>query len=120
MKFLADENVEPAIVLALEMLGYDVLPVGPKLRAKSDRAVLNSARRTNRIVLTNDKDFAELAFRDALESPGIVLVRLPRWSSTRKARRVAEAVVQVQLRIPANLVVIEESADRCRSFKPNA
>ncbi len=116
MKFLADENVEPAIVAALHALGHDVLTIGASLRSKSDKAVLESARRAKRIVVTNDKDFAELAFRDAVASVGIVLIRLPRWSSARKARRVAEAISQIGSRVHGSLVVIEEVAVRYRSF----
>jgi predicted nuclease of predicted toxin-antitoxin system len=116
MKFLADENVEPAVVGSLRALGHDVLTIGPTLRSRSDKSVLESARRAKRIVVTNDKDFAELAFRDALASAGIVLTRLPRWSGARKGRRVAEAVAQMGPRIHASLVVIEEVAVRYRAF----
>ena len=46
----------------------------------------------HRILVTNDKDFAELDFLQRQATVGIVLVRLPRFRSGAKARRLVEVI----------------------------
>jgi len=70
MRFLADENVESAIVRALAEAGHDIESVGPKLRSRDDGRILSAASRAHRVVITNDKDFADLAFRERRSSWG--------------------------------------------------
>jgi predicted nuclease of predicted toxin-antitoxin system len=116
MRFLADENVEFAVVQGLARAGHDIVPVGPQLRSRADARVLDAASRARRVVITNDKDFADLAFRERRASSGIVLVRLPRWGGARKADRVVEALAQVGSRLTSGLTVVEESGVRFRPF----
>ena len=63
MRILADENIVPAHVSALESAGYDVRRVGDVLeKGAGDAAVLNAASQENRVVLTYDKkDFSDTA-----------------------------------------------------------
>ena len=52
MRILADENIVPAHVSALESAGYDVRRVGDVLeKGAGDAAVLNAASQENRVVL---------------------------------------------------------------------
>jgi hypothetical protein len=75
--FLADVNVPGlAAVTSLGRRGYDVawmLTDGPRT---PDRLVLERAQRENRVLLTFDKNFGELAFLHRLPaSSAVILIR---------------------------------------------
>jgi predicted nuclease of predicted toxin-antitoxin system len=78
LRFLADENFPGPVVDALKSEGHDVLWARIAFPGAKDKALLSRAQAENRILLTFDKDFGELAFRSGLPaSCGIVLFRLP-------------------------------------------
>lgn len=77
MRFLADEDFPGPVVASLRGLGHDVTWVAESMRRAFDPVILDRARAEHRVVLTCDKDFGELAFRDRLPAEcGIVLFRL--------------------------------------------
>jgi predicted nuclease of predicted toxin-antitoxin system len=78
MRFLADENIPGVAVTALAANGHDVAWVRSTAPGMSDSDVLAWAVRDNRILLTFDKDFGELARNSALPaSCGVILIRVP-------------------------------------------
>jgi predicted nuclease of predicted toxin-antitoxin system len=77
MRLIANENVSGTVIRTLRERGHDVLAVKESMRAASDEAVLARAQSEQRLVLTHDKDFGELAFRYGLPaSCGVMLFRL--------------------------------------------
>ncbi len=78
MRLLADENFPKSAVLALRAAGHDVSWVAEDIPSVSDKEVLALAIAQERVLVTLDKDFGELAFRVGLPATcGIVLFRLP-------------------------------------------
>jgi hypothetical protein len=78
MRFLADENFPGAAVAALKDAGHDIVWVRAEAPGAADTDVLACAAREQRVLLTFDKDFGELARSSALPSAcGVVLLRLP-------------------------------------------
>jgi predicted nuclease of predicted toxin-antitoxin system len=78
MRFLADENFPGAAVAALSAAGSDVVWIRIAAPGSSDSEVLARAVREERILLTFDKDFGELAKASTLPAAcGVVLLRLP-------------------------------------------
>lgn len=76
MKLFADENMARAVVLRLRELGHDVLYASEIQPGAADSDWLNRAEAEGRIILTADKDFGDLIFRDRWTSHGVVLLRL--------------------------------------------
>ena len=66
MRFLANENFPLDAVEALRQNGHDVAWIRIDSPGISDPQVLSRAQSENRILLTFDKDFGELAFRSQL------------------------------------------------------
>jgi predicted nuclease of predicted toxin-antitoxin system len=78
MRFLANENLPGDAVAALERAGHDVVWVRTAAPGSTDGSILAWAVREDRVLLTFDKDFGELAWRFGLPAAsGIVLLRLP-------------------------------------------
>ena len=75
MRFLADVNIEKTIVGELRELGYDTIWVAEDTPHLDDLGIFRIAKRENRILLTNDKDFGDIVFRQKLIPSGIILFR---------------------------------------------
>ena len=77
MRIVANENISGTVIQELRQRGHDVLSVKEAMRGAADEDILARAQRDNRLVLTHDKDFGELAFRFGLPSDcGVILLRL--------------------------------------------
>jgi predicted nuclease of predicted toxin-antitoxin system len=78
---------------ALRRAGHDVAWVRLDAPGSVDRDVLARAQAETRILLTFDKDFGELAWRQRLPAGcGVVLFRLPMPAPTDAGRVIAEIV----------------------------
>lgn len=93
MRFLANENFPGAAVGALEAAGHDVVWVRTAAPGAADLDVLALAAREERILLTFDKDFGELAKRSTLpRACGVILLRTPMPKSGDVGRRLADVI----------------------------
>ena len=93
MHFLANGNFPLDAVEAIRKLGHDVIWIRTDSPAAKDREILQRAVNEQRIVLTFDKDFGNLAFQFGLPANcGIVLFRLQSNSSQTLANVVANAI----------------------------
>ena len=93
MQFLANENFPLDAVEAVRNIGHDVAWIRTDAPGSPDRDVLRRAMSEQRILLTFDKDFGDLAFQFGLPaSCGIVLFRLQASSSAALATLVMTAL----------------------------
>jgi len=75
MKFIVDECIARSIFNWLKE-HFDAIHVQDIMPSASDDEVLGLACKENRIILTRDKDFGDLVFRDKNQHVGIILLRL--------------------------------------------
>ena len=80
MRLLANENFPRIAVEALRARGHDVAWVRTDIPGASDQDVIHRAVAENRVLVTFDKDFGELAFR-------LVPIRITQQRETRSSRR---------------------------------
>jgi predicted nuclease of predicted toxin-antitoxin system len=77
MRIIANENVAATVISELRRRGHDVNWIKESNPGVGDEAVLATAQNEQRLVLTHDKDFGELAFRYGLPAAcGVLLIRL--------------------------------------------
>jgi Domain of unknown function (DUF5615) len=94
MRFLANENFPGPAVTALRAAGQDVAWVRLAKPGASDPEVLAWAAREERILLTFDKDFGELAGHTVLPPGcGIVLLRIPMPKPDDCGRRLTDLIM---------------------------
>lgn len=92
MNLLADEGVERQIVERLRQDGHILLYVAEMEPSIPDDIVLERANEILALLVTVDKDFGVLVFREKrLSSGGVALIRLAGLSVERKAEIVPEA-----------------------------
>jgi len=78
VRLLADENLPREAVESLRASGHDVAWMAEDAPSTTDLYVLAKACAEERVVVTCDKDFGELAFRTGMPALfGIVLLRVP-------------------------------------------
>jgi predicted nuclease of predicted toxin-antitoxin system len=77
VKFILDEGLPFRLLTFLEDEGHDVSVCGlDHPHALTDREILAIAHQERRILLTNDKDFGDLVYRDSLPHSGVILFRV--------------------------------------------
>ena len=114
MNFLADESVDRQIVAALREDGHAVLYVTEMDPGISDDEVLDTAEKGSAILITADKDFGELVFRQQRITKGVVLVRLAGLLPSKKAE-IASTMIKKHLDAIQNAFsVISPNAIRIR------
>lgn len=118
---LADENVPAAAVDALRAQGHDVIWMVTAAPGSSDPEVLARAQAEDRIVMTFDKGFGELAFHfDLPASSGVILFRVKTQSSSIATALVLSAL-EARSDWAGHFSVVEEDRIRQRAlpgFRP--
>ncbi len=76
MRFLVDECTGPAVARWLKSRGHEVFSVYEQASGVSDERIIEKVFEENWILITNDKDFGELVYRERRPHKGVVLLRL--------------------------------------------
>ena len=114
MQFVADENLDWPIIDRLRAGGYSVIAVVEVSPGISDPDVLAIANQNGAVLLTADKDFGELVYRQQQLSTGVVLVRLAGVAPHVKAQLVLSAVTQLGDSLTDAFTVITSTSVRHR------
>ncbi len=94
MRLLANENFPGSAVTELEAAGHDIVWIRTAAPGASDPDVLAWAVREERILLTFDKDFGELARAASLPPAcGVVLLRVPMLKPEDIGKRIAGLIL---------------------------
>jgi predicted nuclease of predicted toxin-antitoxin system len=91
MTILGDESASGSVLDRLRADGFVVQLVRDISPGVPDTVVLTQSVQSGAIVVTEDKDFGELVFRQGLSHVGVVLLRLEGVSRPRKADLASQA-----------------------------
>jgi predicted nuclease of predicted toxin-antitoxin system len=106
VRFLADESCDFRVVKALRASGQDVAAILEESRGAPDEEVFARARHEQRILLTEDKDFGQLAIAAGLgREEGILLMRCPENARADLPAAITELVGAVGERLFGAVVV---------------
>jgi predicted nuclease of predicted toxin-antitoxin system len=118
IKYLADENVASRIVAWLRNRGDDVRHAAEERPGELDIKWLHEAEAEERLILTSDKDFGDLVFRDRLNSHGVVLLRLKNLSVDERLHRLEQCWSVVEANSIGCFIVITPHRVRVRRIVP--
>lgn len=118
MNILADESVDQQIVEQLRRAGHQVIYIAETEPGISDTEVLGLANRKSSLLLTADRDFGELVFRQKLISVGVVLIRLAGLSTSQKGKITTQAIQEHETEFLQAFSVITPDAVRIRRLGP--
>lgn len=116
VRFLIDENVDFSVADFLIDLDCNVKTVVKIKSSLGDKEILALANNENRVIVTNDKDFGQLIFREKLPHKGVILFRLLDESSEAKIKRLKEVFGKYKSKFSGSFIVITEAKVRINQF----
>lgn len=118
MKFLIDENIGNSIVRYLKNKGHNVIVASKKgFRSREDAFLLDHAFREGRVIVTNDKDFGFLIYRQKLPTRGVILFRFVQELPSLKIKTLDLILSLKPEQILDHFVVASEGKIRIRPLK---
>ena len=113
MRFLLDVHIASSIGAALTAHGHDVLSAVVAHAAWSDADLLALAVAEDRVIVTDDRDFSDLIYRDAAAPPpAIVYLRCRAADQPDMAERLL--LVLANVRVDNHMVVVQRTNVRSR------
>jgi predicted nuclease of predicted toxin-antitoxin system len=117
MNLVADESVDFGIIQGLRKKGINVFSIAEESGGIKDTEVLKVAVKNDALLITEDKDFGELAFRLKFQHKGILLIRL---SDLPRNERLLLAVKTIFLnlnKLARNFSVLTKNGLRIKNLK---
>lgn len=114
MNLVADEGVERQIVERLRQTGHAVLYIAEMEPGVQDDFILAEANARQALLVTLDKDFGELVYRQGLVHAGVILLRLAGLLPETKAELVAKVMQQRGQEMMQAFSVVSPGAVRIR------
>lgn len=113
-KFLIDESVEYGIVVFPRSQDSDVVSISEENPSISDPEVLHLASKQKRILITNDKGFSKLVFKEKQKSRGVILIRLPYATTSEKILRLDELIKSKAAKLTKSFTTIGRKRNRAK------
>jgi predicted nuclease of predicted toxin-antitoxin system len=115
MKVLIDVCVSSAVSKALQAAGHDVVEIAAIDRLLPDASIIRIACRDQRIIVTLDKDFGELAVLHKMPHSGII--RLKELPVQKHAQLCLEALTHYGERLlQGGIVTVDSAKERYRPY----
>ncbi len=107
MKFIVDDNLSKKLARFLNQLGHPTLRVRIINPGIDDYQVLELALSKDSILITSDKDFGELIFKEKLTHCGVIFLRLQDETPDNTIRAIQKLIPQFD-EVKNHFVVISE------------
>lgn len=114
MNLVADESVDSGIIRQLRRIGINVISISENSSGIKDKEVLKIADENQCLLITEDKDFGELAYRLKLVHKGILLIRLSDTPRKDRIELVAEIIEKNFNQLQFNFSVLSKSGLRIK------
>jgi len=111
LKLLADECIEASIVRTLRSKGFVIDYISEMMPGASDIEVLAVALREKAILLTSDKDFGEIVYRQGRATNGVILLRLHGMTRAAKAEIILKTLSRYS-ELQGNFTVVTQTSVR--------
>lgn len=112
MRFLIDECTGSKVASWLRGENYEVYSVFEEARGMTDDEVLTKAAVENWILITNDKDFGEMIFRERRAHHGIIFMRLDDERAANKIKVLRQLLENYAEKLPEQFVTVTETKVR--------
>lgn len=112
MRFIVDECTGSLVAAWLRRKGHEVFSIYDEARGAADDEILEKAHTENWVIITNDKDFGELVYRERRPHHGVVFLRLADERSIAKIAAIEQLFLSYSDRLPDSFVVVTETQVR--------
>ena len=115
MNLVANESVDSGIISRLRQLGIGVVSISETSSGIKDSEVLKIAAENKCLLITEDKDFGELAYRLKLVHRGILLIRLSDIPRKERIAIVTDTIEKHFEKLQRNFSAISKSGLRIKN-----
>lgn len=112
MRFLVDECTGSKVAQWLRDENHEVFSVFDEMRGMTDDEILAKAFSESWILITNDKDFGEMVFRERHEHHGVIFLRLDDERAANKIEVLRRLLENYSEKLPEEFVVATETKVR--------
>ena len=112
MRFLVDECTGSKVAQWLRDANYEVFSVFDEARGITNDEVLTKAFVENWILITNDKDFGEMIFRERRGHHGIIFLPLEDEGAINKIQVLEKLLENYAEKLPEQFVTVTETKVR--------
>jgi predicted nuclease of predicted toxin-antitoxin system len=114
MKFLLDENIGKIVAEFLQQLHHEASRVRKISPGIADPQVLDLSINKDAILITSDKDFGELIFKEGQYHSGVIFLRLETDTSINKIAALKWLLLKYQ-NIERSFIVVKEKNGNFRA-----
>ena len=114
MNLVADESVDSGITEGLRKKGINVFSIVKESVGIKDSEVLELAVKNDALLITEDKDFGELAFRLKFHHKGIVLIWLSELPRNERLSLAVETIFSNLNKLKENFSVLTKNGLRIK------
>lgn len=107
-----DENTGPKVARWLCDQGHEVFSVYEEARGMTDDEIMQKAFVEDRILITNDKDFGEMVYRERRPHKGVMLLRLQDERADNKIDTIRQFLEYHSDQLVNQFVVVTEKGSR--------
>jgi predicted nuclease of predicted toxin-antitoxin system len=115
MTLVADESVDFGLICRLRQMEILIVSISENYPGIKDAEVLKIASDNQCLLITEDKDFGELAYRLKLVHSGILLIRLSDVVRKERIELAAEIIVKNFDKLSCNFSVLNKSGLRIKT-----
>ncbi len=112
MRFLVDECTGSNAAEWLRGQGYEVFSAYEQSRGASDEILIKKASSENWILITNDKDFGEMVYRERRPHHGVVFLRLNDERAANKILVLRKLLAQYADQLADRFIVVTDERVR--------
>ena len=116
MTLVADESVDFGIIKGLRQKGINVFSVAEECFGINDSEVLKLTVKKKCLLITEDKDFGELAFRLKFQHKGILLIRLSDLPRKERLLLAVETIAPHLNKLTGNFSVLSKNGLRIKKI----
>ena len=117
MRLLANENLPLRNADILRAAGFDIKSVGVEFAGISDQEVVEIAIREERTIVTFDRHYGDLIFRQGHRPPaGVIYLRWRQFRPEDPGRYLAELLASPNIDFARSLTVIDQDSIRQRRY----
>jgi predicted nuclease of predicted toxin-antitoxin system len=117
MKLLANENIPLKSVEYLRNKGYDVLYIGKDYSGIKDLEIIQLAIDQKRAIITFDRDYGELIFKQGLKPPeGILYLRITEYTPDLPGKIIHRLIQEKKIQFERRLSVVDNESIRQRKY----
>jgi predicted nuclease of predicted toxin-antitoxin system len=117
MTLLVDECVHASLVAVCLKADCDVVHVRDVARGIADEEVIRISNRNGWIVLTEDKDYGELVFKERKKPSGVVYLRYSPTELENISIELYNLLANSQSKFQGNFITVTAGGPRDKSFE---